>query len=231
MTQAALMPRIEPDRRVVELRDRWIDLIESCGAPRIFATRSFSIMEREYARSGRLYHGLSHVADALHVCDLLRPETVSWRNLEFAIWFHDWVFQPGVLAAWNERASARAASAFLTELGVSGREINEVKALILCTRKHLPLGRLPDSRIMCDADLAILGSTWQRYWRYACDLRQEYQGVPAWIYAPLRKRRLRMFLERPAIYHTASFRRSHEHRARRNLIRELDIWRSLRRAC
>ena len=77
---------------------------------------------------------------------------------------------------------------------------------------------LRDTRVLLDADLAILGAAPQRYARYAADIRKEYAWVPEADYRAGRAGILERFLARQRIYYHPSM---DEAAARRNLAREI----------
>ncbi len=79
----------------------------------------------------------------------------------------------------------------------------------------------PDTCIILDADLAILGAPPAAYDLYAQAIRQEFAHVPEAEYKEGRAAILTYFLNRERIYHTDLFFNDLEGQARRNLGREL----------
>lgn len=79
----------------------------------------------------------------------------------------------------------------------------------------------PDSRLVVDIDLSILGRDEAIYDAFERNVRQEYRWVPWFVYRRKRIEVLGAFLERPRIYFTESFRASHESSARANLARAI----------
>jgi predicted metal-dependent HD superfamily phosphohydrolase len=88
--------------------------------------------------------------------------------------------------------------------------------MILAT-KHAALAEDPDTRLLTDIDLAILGAPPARFADYERQIRQEYSWVPDVFFAAKRTEILRGFLARPRIYGTDFFRDRFEARARENL--------------
>jgi predicted metal-dependent HD superfamily phosphohydrolase len=80
---------------------------------------------------------------------------------------------------------------------------------------------LHDTRVLLDADLAILGASEDRYARYARDIRAEYAWVSDADYRAGRARVLQHFLTLPRIYFTDVMFEEGEERARVNLRMEL----------
>lgn len=172
---------------------------------------------RRWAESWRHYHDLEHLAEVLGaLAALAAPAPVTVR---LAAWFHDAVYDPR--RADNEERSAELAAETLPSAGVGTDDVAEVARLVRLTATHDPE---PDDAVgilLCDADLAILGSSATRYLRYVTAVRREYAHVPDAEFRAARERILRGFLDRPVIYRTAAGRARWESAARRNLTAEL----------
>ena len=78
-----------------------------------------------------------------------------------------------------------------------------------------------DAGLVVDIDLAILGADEREYQRFETNVRLEYRWVPAPLYRKTRRKILRSFLERDAIYSTKHFRDKYESDARSNLTRAI----------
>jgi predicted metal-dependent HD superfamily phosphohydrolase len=78
-----------------------------------------------------------------------------------------------------------------------------------------------DTRVLLDADLAILGASEERYRRYTADIREEYAFVPDEAYRAGRTAVLERFLARPSLYHHPVMVAEGEDAARRNLRVEI----------
>jgi predicted metal-dependent HD superfamily phosphohydrolase len=195
---------------VDHLRAAWHDLLPD--APALGAD-----LLRRWAEPWRHYHDVEHLADVLRALDeLSMPPPVTIR---LAAWFHDAVYDPH--AADNEERSAELAASTLRGAGVHPVDVAEVVRLVRLTASHVPTPDDPAGALLCDADLAILGSPPTRYARYVADVRLEYDHVPDDDFRAARSRILREFLRRPAIYRTATGRARWESAARRNLSAEL----------
>jgi predicted metal-dependent HD superfamily phosphohydrolase len=92
--------------------------------------------------------------------------------------------------------------------------------LVLATR-HESVALDPDSQVIEDVDLSILGAEPARFDQYEEQVRQEYGWVAGPIYQHKRKAILESFLARAAIYNTSRFIERYERQARANLARAL----------
>ena len=80
----------------------------------------------------------------------------------------------------------------------------------------------PDTRLLLDVDLAILGAAPARFAESSRQVRAEYAHVPDATFRAGRARVLAGFLQRPRIYVTDVFRDALEERARANLQQALE---------
>jgi predicted metal-dependent HD superfamily phosphohydrolase len=166
----------------------------------------------------RHYHDLEHLAELLAALDELAPDAVP-ATVRLAAWFHDAVYDPR--ASDNEERSAQLAAEALPGAGLAPEDVTEVVRLVRLTATHGPAFDDADGMLLCDADLAILGSSAARYERYVADVRAEYAHVPDAEFRAARDRILRGFLDRSRIYRTDAARDRWESAARRNLMAEL----------
>jgi predicted metal-dependent HD superfamily phosphohydrolase len=192
-------------------RREWNDLLP--GANRLGAD-----LLRRWSEPQRAYHDAEHLAEVLTALDELADPVP--RPVRLAAWFHDAVYDPR--RSDNEERSAELAAATLSDAGVDPVDVAEVERLVRLTASHDPTTDDADGQLLCDADLAILGSSPARYARYREDVRREYGHVSEPDFRAGRSRILRGFLERPAIYRTRAGRDRWESAARRNLRAELD---------
>lgn len=167
-----------------------------------------------YQEPQRKYHTTEHLAECLaHITPAL-PLTERPGEVALALWLHDAVYD--LHAKDNEAQSARWASAALLEAGSSAATAERVAALILAT-EHAAQPSTPDACWVVDTDLAILGSSPERFAAYEAQIRAEYAWVPGWLFRRKRKAVLQNFLQRPQIYATDYFRSRYEAPARANL--------------
>lgn len=167
----------------------------------------------------RHYHTLQHLAECLDLADKLREAMAHPAEVVLALWFHDAVYD--VRAHDNEARSAQWAAQALGDAGVSAEARERVDGLILATchgAADAPPAS-PDSAVLVDIDLAILGAPEPRFAEYKAQIRAEYAWVPPDVFTVKRREILRSFLDREHIYATDTMHRRFEAQARRNLAR------------
>jgi predicted metal-dependent HD superfamily phosphohydrolase len=199
-----------------ELRARWgLDV----GTGRA-ATGTLDALFERYREPHRRYHGLAHVVRVLRTVDDLvgDADVADPASVRLAAWYHDAVYDPRAEAGANEAASADVAAAQLAALGQPSGRIDAVHRLVLVTVAHIPAR--PDEVVLCDADLAVLGSDPATYAAYAQGVRAEYAHVDAAAWRVGRAAVLRALLDRPALFHTRVMA-ARETTARANLTAEL----------
>jgi predicted metal-dependent HD superfamily phosphohydrolase len=193
-------------------RERFLNLCVKTGISSAVSSEVWSILESRYSESHRHYHNLRHIGSMLEKLDLIDAGNIG---LEFAIWFHDVVYDPK--ARDNEEQSAVLFESMLG--GHLDDEIaKEVVRLILATdHARVKTGR-HDENLMRDIDLTILASSEDEYREYASAIRREYAHVPDEDFRRGRSAVLEHFLKAP-IFGTVSFSRF-ESAARLNLESE-----------
>lgn len=174
-----------------------------------------------YSGRDRHYHNLQHLEECLLALDGAQSLAAQPRVVEMALWFHDVVYDSQ--SSTNEEDSADLAAICLSEAALGATHIENVRQLILATKTHRP-GATGDAAVICDIDLAILGSSPQRFDAYERGIRAEYSWVPKVFYRQKRAEILAGFLARPAIYATKLFREEFEQNARANLAAALQRW-------
>jgi predicted metal-dependent HD superfamily phosphohydrolase len=209
---------VSPER-LSSMRNGWMRLFARNvpGAPELFER-----LVESYSTPNRAYHNLEHLAEMFDVIKRLAPVIADPDSVHFAVWFHDAVYD--TCATDNEERSAQLAKELLTPLAVPRQTIARVAGLVRATA-HLASTESPfdtDTAALLDADLAILGTTPERYSRYARDIRLEYHWVPEADYRRGRAAVLQAFLARPRIFHHTLTFEVGEERARSNLKVELD---------
>jgi len=188
---------------------------------------------RRWAEPHRRYHNLEHLRSVLDRVDELTLAATPAEApadpdaVRLAAFFHDAVYDVGAPrdgrrgATANEARSASLAAMMLRELGAEQNRIDEVSRLVLLTADHLPAAGDRDGALLCDADLAILGSSEGGYVAYAAAVRSEYGAVPEAAFRSARAEVLSRLLQRPRLFATASGRRRWEVQARGNVAAEL----------
>lgn len=197
---------------------RWNSLLDALG---IDSGQYFRILDdllTRYSEPQRAYHTLAHLAMLFELLPQGHPEQAA---LEFAVWFHDAVYDPTRLD--NEEASAALAHNRLVQMGLPEPLIQRVEELILATKSHQATDQT--AALFLEADLSILGSDEKTYERYARAIRQEYAWLPEEVYRAGRAKVLEGFLLRERIYQTERWGPL-ETPARANLGRELQALKS-----
>lgn len=171
-------------------------------------------LQAQYAEPHRQYHNQRHIAECLREFDRIRSRAREPEAVEFAIWFHDAVYDSR--AADNEEQSAALAGESLRQAGARPALVHAVRQLVLATKLHD--GALhPDAPLLVDVDLSILGQSAARFWEYEQGIRAEYAWVPQEVFRGKRAEILERFLARPRLYHTDFFFKRFELQARANL--------------
>jgi predicted metal-dependent HD superfamily phosphohydrolase len=189
-------------------RERFASLCQRLGLGPA-ADAVFEALAMRLAEPHRAYHNAVHIAACLRHFDGVRDRFAAPDEAEFALWWHDAIYDPR--APDNEARSADLARAFL-----SGAAADRVAALILATKHDAPPAP-GDAELVVDIDLAILGAPAAEFAAYDAAIRREYSWVPEARFRTGRTAVLRGFLARPAIYRTALFHAKLEAPARLNL--------------
>jgi predicted metal-dependent HD superfamily phosphohydrolase len=196
-----------------DLLQRWVSLWQRLG----LAGDARPIGERilaGYSEPGRAYHNTRHLADCLAELDTVADLLEAPHRVELALWFHDLVCDPR--RHDNEERSAELGEEWLRPAGVQPDARERVTQLILAT-KHTNPPADPDTQMLVDIDLGVLGQPPESYALYEQRIREEYAWVPKPDYIKGRGSVLNSFLNREAIYCTPHFRAKYEMQARANL--------------
>ena len=190
------------------LRARWEAM---CARAGVTDAGAFARLCARYREPQRHYHTLQHLHECFAALDLVGidvPLAVVW-----AMWFHDAVYNPK--ARVNEAHSAELAVAEGRALGLDADVLNRAAAMIRATQHHKAAD--PETALLLDADLAILGAPRERFQEYEKQIRAEYAWVPSLLYRRSRQKVLDGFLLRVPLFHTPALRDRFEAQARRNL--------------
>ena len=171
-----------------------------------------------YSEPHRRYHTLQHLRACLAHFDAAATLALHPAEVELALWFHDAIYEPQ--SPDNEERSAEWAWRSILAAGCEEEVAQRVQALVLATKGH-DASDDPDTRLLLDIDLAILGAAPERFDDYEQQIRAEYGLVPEPEFRAGRARVLAAFLARPRIYLTSAFHDALEHRARENIARSL----------
>jgi predicted metal-dependent HD superfamily phosphohydrolase len=189
--------------------------------PTSASERVIEALRVRYREPQRHYHTLEHVDELLTLFAAERARAQRPDHIEWAIWFHDAIYDPQ--RSDNEARSAALARASLIDAGLARADISAVVALISATADHQWRDGQPDTALFLDLDLSILGAAPDRYDAYVRQVRAEYAFVPEPVFRRKRAELLSAWLSRPALYFTEFARARFEPQARQNLARELAI--------
>ncbi|MCB0908648.1 MAG: hypothetical protein KDB63_16195 [Nocardioidaceae bacterium] len=167
----------------------------------------------------RGYHDLLHLHEVLERLDELALAGVPFDRVAvgLAAWFHDAVYDgsPGD----EERSAAWAAEALPPLVGEAVAA--EVARLVRLTERHRPDDGDVAGAALCDADLAILAASPERYAAYAAAVRRDFAHVPDDAFRSGRTAVLHDLLAKPTLFHTTYAREHWEVPARANVEAEL----------
>ena len=210
---------ISPER-LESMQRGWLRALEAYRVAPAGAGPAFNVLAAAYSAPERHYHNLEHVAEMFRVVDRLAADVEQPAALHLAVWFHDAVYDSR--ARDNERRSGELAVDLLGPIGVPASAIERIVNMIWATaHTATALPTLRDTRVLLDADLAILSAPEERYARYAADIRKEYAWVPEADYRAGRSAILTKFLAQPRIYHTQIMFEEGDARARANMRAEI----------
>jgi predicted metal-dependent HD superfamily phosphohydrolase len=200
------------------LLERWIALagVDSADYGR-------ELIER-YQDPSRRYHTAEHLAHVLDVVDELADAAADVRAVRYAAWFHDAVYSYEIdvdSEPSNEEYSAQLAESVLRTRGEPDAAVREVARLVRLTEHHAPRQDDRNGGVLCDADLAILGSDQVTYARYRTQIRAEYEQVLEPVFRSGRAKILRELLALPRLFHTDSAHDRYEDAARANVAAEI----------
>jgi predicted metal-dependent HD superfamily phosphohydrolase len=171
---------------------------------------------RRYSEPHRKYHTLQHLDECFAKYAEVRNDASHPEEIEFALWFHDAIYD--VWRQDNELKSANWARAEALAAGISKTVAERLYDLVMITR-HGVCAKTNDEKILADVDLSILGADPGRFFEYENQIRAEYSWVPDTVFREKRLTILQGFLSRPRIFKTAHFLSRYEAKARTNLRR------------
>jgi predicted metal-dependent HD superfamily phosphohydrolase len=201
----------------------WENLLLKFEIEQQTAQKLFADLSKFYSSPERHYHTLDHIQHFLAVVDALSTKAKNLEAIEFAAWFHDLIYD--AKAKDNEEKSADYAETTLSNLELPREVIDKVTRLILKTKTHqITEDDDIDTKIMLDADLAILGAEDDAYRRYTQAIRLEYAWVLDQDYGSGRTQFLQSLLKRQKIYQTEEMFEKLETKARQNIQQEIDAF-------
>jgi len=176
-------------------------------------------IETYYSSEKRHYHNLSHLENLFEELLPIQEKLEDWDTIQFSIFYHDIIYKAS--RSDNEEKSALLAIERLKEIGYPNDQILKCNHQIVTTKSHEFSDA--ETNYFTDADLSILGKSWEIYLEYFQHIRKEYKIYPDFIYNPGRKKALQHFLKMNRIFKTDYFFEKYEKQARENLKKELEI--------
>ncbi|MNV13052.1 hypothetical protein D3C71_1036790 [compost metagenome] len=178
-------------------------------------------IETHYSGKKRYYHTLRHLEHLLEQLTVVKSEIRNWKTVLFTLFYHDVVYD--ALKSDNEEKSVELAVKRMQQLHVPPELIESCKEQILATKSHVKSGN-DDTNYFTDADLSVLGQSWEVYSVYSKNVRKEYAVYPDLVYNPGRKKVLLHFLAMERIFKTDYFFEKYEQQARKNLKKEAELF-------
>jgi predicted metal-dependent HD superfamily phosphohydrolase len=175
-----------------------------------------------YSEPHRRYHTLQHLREGLAHFEAASMLARRPAEVELALWFHDAVYDPR--RGDNEARSAQWARDSVLAAGCPADTADRVAALVQATAHHTQGSDDPDTQLLLDIDLSILGAAPARFDAYEQDVRAEYAHVDEAAFKAGRASFVRALLALPRLYATDAFHDALEPRARANLQRSLARW-------
>lgn len=185
----------------------------------VLAGKLWGEIEKSYTAKKRYYHNQSHLENLLKELTSIKESIEDWDCTIFSIAYHDIVYN--TLQKDNEEQSAAMAEQRLAEIAFPAQRISKCAEQILATKGHT-ISNNQDINFFTDADLSILGASWEVYETYFKNIRKEYSYYPDLLYKPGRKKVLQHFLSMDKIFKTDKFFSRYEEQARKNLSAELE---------
>lgn len=174
-----------------------------------------------WAEPQRRYHTTDHLIAVLDRVDELAAHAAEPEAVRLAAWFHDAVYRPD--RSENEERSAALAERALPELDLPPELTAEVARLVRLTAGHDPAPGDRNGEVLCDADLAVLAGSPERYAAYAAAVREEFSFVPDPDFRAGRSAVLRHLLALSRLFRTPRGYDQWETPARHNLTTELEL--------
>ena len=199
-------------------KDQWREMWARFGV----ADPDVSVYDQllaRYSEAHRKYHTARHLDECLAKFEELQGHATHPEEVEFALWFHDAVYD--TKRHDNEERSADWARATAVAADLPVDVADRIHPLILATR-HDAVPRDTDEQILVDVDLSILGEKPERFDEYEEQIREEYAWVPSIVFRSKRRQIIKAFLDRPSIFNTRKFVEAYEAQARANLERSLN---------
>jgi predicted metal-dependent HD superfamily phosphohydrolase len=202
---------------------RWHALATDAGLDEAKSKEIGDYLLAQYSGNDRHYHSVQHIVSILDGFEVLKAKFEQPIAAGLAIFFHDVIYDAS--RSDNEEQSAIKMKEKLRDV-VDDAVLTSAAFSIEATKKHAATTN-PDTNLILDLDMAILGQPWAVYEQYARSVMLEY--LPVYGEAAYRQGRPKLFLEptiaRGDIFLTDDFKYLND-QAMRNMQREAEILRS-----
>jgi predicted metal-dependent HD superfamily phosphohydrolase len=203
-----------------ELKETFFAVLRNYTLPETTINVLWSEVDRNYSDKKRHYHTLYHLASVLAELLEVKTEIQHWQTVLFTVYYHDIIYDP--LRSDNEEKSAELAAERMQQIGVANDQTKVCREQILATKSHTSTVD-GDTNYFTDADLSILGQSWDVYSEYNQNIRKEFSIYPDAVYYAGRRKVLHHFLGMDRIFKTDYFFKKFEATARHNLKREMQL--------
>ena len=185
-------------------------------------TEIFNMLIGKYNSPDRYYHTVEHIYQCLLKLDSVSSCLSEADNdiVELAIWFHDAIYEIG--GTRNELKSAQ----WFTKL--AGKKMSAVivesvdRCIMYTTHQELPEDNC--SKFMVDIDLSGFGQDWDGFTQDGSKVRKENSYQSDQSYIESQTKFMNKLLDRDHIYSTEYFNTLLESQARKNITRQLEIY-------
>lgn len=202
------------------LKEIFFNLISKYSNNKDVTMQYWSEIESNYQKPSRHYHNLNHLTNLYEELLDVKSMISDWDTILFTLFYHDIIYN--ALKSDNEEKSAELAAKRMQQIGVNQRRISKCVDQIIATKSHSASVNF-DTNYFTDADLSILGSSWNAYQAYYINVRKEYSIYPTFLYNRGRRKVLKHFIQMDRIYKTEHFHQKLERQARKNLKAELSL--------
>mgnify|MGYP003611530424 FL=1 len=196
-----------------QFKSYWLRFSSQLSIEQDISQTLLNILITAYSEPQRAYHNVQHIAECLAHFQSIQSSLNDPIAVETAIWFHDVIYDPR--ASDNELQSAELMKQ-LCNTFLSEQQIEKVYQWIIATQKHQS-SYDHDLNSLLDIDLAILGSSAERFAEYQQQIQFEYAWVESGVYQVKRKQLLQQFEQMNPIFQTSYFNQCLEKQAKRNL--------------
>lgn len=202
------------------LKDNFVNLVSRYTSNNLLINELWNEIEQHYAEPTRHYHNLTHIAAVYSKLSAIKDLLADWDFVQFSIFYHDIFYNTHKND--NELKSALLAKSNMKKLAIDEFKIGAVFNQILATQSHQNTNDT-DTNYFTDADLSILGESWENYQVYSHQIRAEYIQYADDIYILGRLKVLNHFLEMERIFKTPHFYNLYEIKAKQNLENEIKL--------